>query len=335
VSGSIGDVPLLYIHDESLSNRTSLNVVESRRGSADFISEVQVFERIDSGSGIGHFHLQYNSSLIILQANASAEDFRLAVASLTGLCQMLKPCVLTDDIVVKKIASMTPGKNLISNQWIVTFPRSFGRAFLLQVYALCTFSNDIKYVNNLYTSPTFYVEDYWEGSSCLLPYNNKFNVMRIVPGYSSLSGKIDIYSQNTYNDIRINSLYNDLNRVLPTAHITQFNSGIGNLTKSYYLYFPSNNVSLLNLKDSLNIIYPYCGIAPEVTNDEFELYLSHRLELNVTRCYFPFKKDNISYSSCVSRPDSQYSYCPTSYSNNQFIDWRRCPQRIQQWISFF
>jgi hypothetical protein len=252
VSGSMGDVPLVYIVSESFSNTTEIAVSENRKGSADFISEVQVLERIDSGEGVGYFHLQYNVSLVLVPANASAEEFRSAVAILIGICDLTNPCAINDDLVVTKKTVADTISNFISNRWTVTFPKTFGRAFLLQVYALCSFNNDVKFVDRLYTDQTNYAQDYWEGSSCLLSTANRFISIRVVSGYSSLSGNIAIGINDIYSDVKLNSIFHDLMEI-STVEVNQFYGGKSNLTQSYYLYFPSENISLISVKDSLKI----------------------------------------------------------------------------------
>lgn len=162
-SGSMGDVPPLFINTAlAPASTTLMSAAETIKGSADSVSEVQVFtvasirnstsppfqpfqasallsinENVEThphgflGTSLpsGFFSLKYNLSKALLPTDASATEFASVVSKL------MDPD--SSSMLVNVTRSTMTTSSFSSVTWTVTFPSNYGRASLLQAVTSC------------------------------------------------------------------------------------------------------------------------------------------------------------------------------------------------------
>ena len=353
--GSTGDVPLVTADVSALSVGTFFLIDEATKGVAPDVREVQLVTlfasdaRSAAGSTehsaarepAGSFHLHYNSSDILVAADASNAEFAAAVAWLIGAAPT--------EVHVSKNAnySLADGNEYsATTRWQVTFPAAFGRAHLLQVRSHCEmnpFVGNATAAGGLLAEQTTWFADYWEGSSCMLPRNNRFQSQRVVSGYTVLTGSVELQvSANTLVAPLASfasSLQSQL-RALPgleAASVIKHEPDGGGVWALYVLdfsktYFGSVAVPAID-SSQIALSYPLCAVDPSTDSLAVEEYLLRKRSLTQSPCFLPFEHNGQLLSTCAERADRSGSYkmCSlvpnltmASSTNGASEEWGRC-----------
>jgi len=382
IDGSVGDVPLLLLHhhdavDTSLDiisisspsvtarYSTQLQVVEVIKGFHPDVREVQLFSfqttlprftptmetnKYNSTANAGFYHLVYQSTSIVVSTKASEEVLAAAVAIL------LKIQDISSINVTKSIDSLSMDDGFVRYETsiFITFPTRFGRVSLLQVLPDCVYDSELSSVG---ASATIHQSallpqqlneiDYWEGSSCMPSYFNRFQTHRIVSGYTVLSGSFEMVIAGTHVSIPLSTMLDSLKQSLHSIS-TLSNTVVSTMSipstslQPMELYVidvsrtPSSSVSYPTIDTSgIRINYPQCAMDPssDLSLTQYMLQLNRDAAPTID-CVFPFLHDSSLYSSCITSNDDSYSYCSIVYNldntasngNNTSVSrrWGRC-----------
>lgn len=294
ISGSTGDVPPILVVSSPLPRRKLLNTTkiwttEIVRGSAADVQEVQRFSFVRDAPDVGgYFRLMYADKTALLGSSATERDFAIAVNSMIRTTLPVK--------VTRSGMSAVDGF-----VWTITFPVSFGRANLLQALSCRTNITE----NQLYSVNKSFTYDYWSGSSCMLVGKNSMSTERLVAGYSSLSGSLQIIQDS---------------KVIASAFAGTVASMTEDLTSSSSGLLKAVDISTDPKVHLISIHLSSFAFSGGDLSLRSNLYSSPTMcafqGSRSSPCAFPFILGGMQYSTCIQVSPTelqQTKYCTTGY----------------------